>query len=194
MIDTKSFKLVIPDKSYEHQYTNMMDRWESVENDIQPQLLRRYSDSQGKNVEYTKWLEWCEDDRTTGSMLSTGGPCTLYFLVDATGEIFGAIEINQKNTHRGHLHAGITPWHRNKGFGTIMLKLSLDKCKESGFLSVEIVTQKSNYGAIKTILNNGGVLKETFFENDKCFLRFAVELTPAKSNISDFTFTTITKR
>ena len=115
MIDTKNYKLVIPDKSYEHQYTNMMDRWESIEDDIQPQLLRRYSDSQGKNVEYSKWLEWCEDDRTTGSMLSTGVPCTLYFFIDDTSEILGAIEINQKNTHRGHLHAGIVPWHRGKG-------------------------------------------------------------------------------
>ncbi len=192
-LNSKKYSLVLPDETHEEVYIQMMDRWESVENDIQPQLLRRYSDSQGKNVEYSKWLEWCEDDRTTGSMLSTGVPCTLYFLVDDTGEIFGAIEINHKNTHRGHLHAGIAPWHRDKGFGTIMLKLALDKCKASGFLSVEIVTQKSNYGAIKTILNNGGVLKETFFENNNCFLRFAVELTSAKSNISDFTFTTITK-
>lgn len=193
MIDTKNFKLVIPDKSYEHQYTNMMDRWESIENDIQPQLLRRYSYSQNKNVEYSKWLEWCEDDRTTASMLSTGVPCTLYFLVDDNNEIYGAIVINSARTHMGHLHAGIAPWHRDKGLGTIMLKLALDICKDIGFSNVEIVPFKSNKGAIKIILNNGGLLKETFFENDKWFLRFTVELTPAKSNISDFTFVIITR-
>ena len=67
-----------------------MDRWETIEKNIQPELLRRYSKSLGANVSYSKWLEWCEDDRTTGSMLSTGVPCTLYFFVDDTGEILGA--------------------------------------------------------------------------------------------------------
>ena len=85
----------------------MMDKWEAIEENIQPELLRRYSKSLGTKVSYSKWLKWCEDDRTTGSMLSTGVPCTLYFFVDNTGEILGAIEINQQNTHRGHLHAGI---------------------------------------------------------------------------------------
>lgn len=176
MIDTKSYKLVIPDKSYEHQYTNMMDRWESIEVDIQPQLLRRYSDSQGKNVEYSKWLEWCEDDRTTGSMLSTGVPCTLYFFVDDANEILGAIEINQKNTHRGHLHAGIVPWHRGKGLGTKMLESALEICRNIGMTNVDIVTYKSNKSAIKTILKNGGILMDEFYEDEKWSQRYRVSL------------------
>lgn len=176
MIDTKNYKLVIPDKSYEHQYTNMMDRWESIEDDIQPQLLRRYSDSQGKNVEYSKWLEWCEDDRTTGSMLSTGVPCTLYFFIDDTSEILGAIEINQKNTHRGHLHAGIEPWQRGKGLGTKMLKLALEICRNMGMTSVDIVPYKSNKSAIKTILKNGGILIDEFYEDEKWSQRYTISL------------------
>lgn len=175
-MDIKNYKLVIPDETYEKQYTEMMDRWESIEDNIQPQLLRRYSKSLGENVSYSKWLEWCEDDRTTGSMLSTGVPCTLYFLVDNCRETYGAIVINSANTHRGHLHAGIAPWHRSKGLGTIMLHLALEVCGDKGFSNVEIVPYENNLGAIKTILNNGGKLKEKFCEDGKTSMRFEIDL------------------
>lgn len=174
-MNIKNYKLVIPDETYEKQYTEMMDRWESIEDNIQPQLLRRYSKSLGENVSYSKWLEWCEDDRTTGSMLSTGVPCTLYFLVDGK-EIFGAIVINSSNTHRGHLHAGIAPWHRGRGLGTIMLRLALDICRDKELTRVEIVPYENNLSAIKTILYNGGKLKEKFYDNGKTSLRFEIDL------------------
>lgn len=175
-MDIENYKLVIPDETYEKQYTEMMDKWESIEDNIQPQLLRRYSKSLGENVSYSKWLEWCEDDRTTGSMLSTGVPCTLYFLVDDRKEIYGAIVVNSANTHRGHLHSGIAPWHRSKGLGTIMLRLALDICRDNEFKSVEIVPYENNHGAIKTILKNGGKLKEKFCEDGKTSLRFEIDL------------------
>ena len=175
-MDIKNYKLVIPDETYEKQYTEMMDKWESIEDNIQPQLLRRYSKLLGENVSYSKWLEWCEDDRITGSMLSTGVPCTLYFLVDDSKEIYGAIVVNSANTHRGHLHAGIAPWHRSKGLGTIMLHLALEVCGDKGFSNVEIVPYENNQGAIKTILKNGGKLKEKFYDNGKTSLRFEIDL------------------
>ncbi len=154
----------------------MIDRWEKLEEHIDPSLLGRYSGNKKRNLTYAEWLACCEDDRTTGSMLSTGVPCTLYFLMNGSGEILGGIEINHGKTHRGHLHAGIAPWNRNKGYGSVMLRLALDKCREMGFDSVEICPHKGNEGAIKTIINNGGELIEEWTENGKVSLRYRVEL------------------
>lgn len=168
--------LAVPDKSHEKAYTEMMDRWEKTEKNINPSLLGRYSDNKKRALTYAEWLACCEDDRTTGSMLSTGVPCTLYFLMNSSGEILGGIEINHANTHRGHLHAGIAPWNRGKGYGKIMLKIALEKCREMGFDNVEICTHRDNIGAIKTILDNGGVLTEEFFENDIWNNRYLIEL------------------
>lgn len=172
----EKFFLEIPDKSHENAYNQMMNRWESIEAKINPSLLGRYSDKEKGNVPYSKWLEWCEDDRTTGSMLSTKVPCSLYFFVTDSGEILGAIEINHANTHRGHLHAGIAPWNRGKGYGRIMLKMALDKCREMKFDRVEICTGSDNIGAIKTIMHNGGRLIEEFWENGICSHRYLIEL------------------
>lgn len=175
-LEQTKYSLVIPDATYEEAYIQMMDKWETIEKNIQHELLSRYSKNLGTNVSYSKWLEWCEDDRTTGSMLSTGVPCILYFFVDDTGEILGAIEVNQKNTHRGHLHAGIVPWHRGKGLGTKMLELALDICRNMGMTSVDIVPYKSNKSAVKTILKNGGILIDEFYEDGKWSQRYRVSL------------------
>lgn len=163
-VNYEKLQLVIPDICHEKMYIHMMNRWEVSGEKIDPQLLSRYSGKTRTNVSYAKWLEWCEDDRTTGSNLSTKIPCTLYFLIQDDREIIGSIVINHENTHRGHLHAGIVPWHRGKGYGTIMLKLALEKCRDMGFKNVEIVPYKGNNGAVKTILNNGGILIDEFCE------------------------------
>lgn len=168
--------LEIPDPCHEQAYTQMMERWEAMDDKIAPQLLSRYSNKMNCNVSYTKWLEWCEDDRTTGAALSTGVPCTLYFLVAESGEIIGSIVLNHSNTHRGHLHAGIAPWNRGKGYGSLMLGLALEKCREMGMQSVEVVPFKGNEGAIKTILHNGGTLVEEFLEDGVWSLRYTIEL------------------
>ena len=168
--------LEIPNEHHEKAYVQMMDRWESLDEKIAPQLLARYSSKLNGNVAYSRWLEWCKDDRTTGKALSTGIPCTLYFLLNGSGEILGSIVINHANTRRGHLHAGIPPWNRNKGYGSIMLKLALEKCKEMGMSKVDIVPYKSNKGAIRVILKNGGVLKEEFYDENILSLRYSIEL------------------
>jgi len=164
--------LVIPNASHEAAYIRVMEKWEDLETNIQPELMRRYGKNIDERVSYAKWLAWCEDERTTGSMLSTHVPCTLHFLVDMDNEICGSIVINHEKTHWGHFHAGIVPWHRGKGYGTMMLRL----CREMGMQSVQIVPYKDNPGAIKTILNNHGVWLEDFCEDGRWSSRFEINL------------------
>ena len=171
-----NIRLEIPDLSHQQAYEQMITRWEASGQKIAPQLLSRYSGRLGKNVSYSTWLEWCEDDRTTGAALSTGVPCTLYFLVADGGEILGSMVINHGNTTRGHLHAGITPWNRGKGYGTVMLTLALGKCREMGMEYVEIVPYKGNDSAVKTILKNGGIFVEEFLDDGESSLRYRISL------------------
>lgn len=108
--------LCLPNATHEEVYVRLMDRWEKTETNIQPELLRRYG-GDGKKVPYTKWLEWCEDDRTTGSMLANQIPCTLYFLVHINGEILGCVEINhRKYTKRAYPHRNrtVAAWKRSE--------------------------------------------------------------------------------
>ena len=171
-----NFSLVIPDASHEVEYCRVMDKWEELEENIKPSLMQRYSEKSGSNVTYTKWLSWSDDGRTNGSMFSTNVPCTLYFLMRNENEIVGCIVINHDITHRGHLHAGVVPWYRGKGYGTKMLNLALTKCKEMGIHHVLITPRKDNIGAIQTILRNGGVLQDEFYDEDILILRYWIDI------------------
>lgn len=167
---TEGLTLQIPGARHKAEYEKLMDRWEATGEKIAPQLLGRYSGRLGKNVPYETWLEWCEDDRTTGF------PCTLFFLVNGDGEVLGGMAINHGDTVRGHLHAGIAPWNRGKGYGTAMLRLALEKCREMGFAYVHIVPYKGNDGAVQTILKNGVTLVEEFPDDGEPSLRYRIDL------------------
>lgn len=163
--------LEIPNETHCQEYERIMDRWERLENNIQPELMRR------GNTPYKKWLEYCEDDRTTGSMLSTHVPCTLYFALNGQREIIGSIVLNHADTKRGHLHAGIVPWCRGKGYGTAMLALALRECRKKGILRVHICpNSKENISAIRTIINNGGYLLEEFADGERIIQRYEILL------------------
>jgi len=163
--------LEIPNETHRQEYERIMERWEQQEENIQPELMRRGS------TPYSKWLAYCEDDRTTGSMLSTHVPCTLYFALNGQREIVGAIVRNHADTKRGHLHAGIVPWCRGKGYGTAMLSLALMECRKRGIRKVHICpNSKENTAAIRISRKNGGYLLEEFWEDNRMVQRYEIIL------------------
>lgn len=167
----ESLKLEIPNQTHEREYMRVMEKWEALEEYIQPELMRR------GNTPYDKWLEYCEDDRTKASMLSTHIPATLYFMVNEKREICGGIVINHADTKRGHLHAGIVPWHRGEGYGTTMLSLALEECKKMGMRKVHICPNSvENRAAVQVILNNGGYLLDKFMDDGKMIERYEISI------------------
>lgn len=161
--------LVEPDESHELAYMSTMDRWEKLEK-VQPELLGR------DGADYRQILKWCAAYKSDPGMLSTGVTCTLYFLVDKKGDVLGGMVINNNDTRRGHLHAGIVPWRRNEGLGTEMLYLALEKCRDMGMEYVHIVPHKDNAAAVRTIINNGGRPVDEFCDNGRWSQRYRIAL------------------
>jgi predicted acetyltransferase len=60
----------------------------------------------------------------------------------------------------GHIGYDIRPSERRKGYGTIILKLTLEKAKVFGLTRVLITCDADNTGSAKIIARNGGVLAE----------------------------------
>lgn len=175
-ININDLSLSIPNASHEAEYCRVMDKWEAFHEKIQPPSIRRYSEKSGANVTFERWLAWCEDDRITGSMLTDNIPCTFHFLVNRENEILGGVDINHDNTFRGHIHMGIVPWHRGKGYGTFMLNLALSHCLEMELFKVQLVPRKDNLAVIKTILLNGGELLGELWDGDILCLRYEIDV------------------
>ena len=83
-------------------------------------------------------------------------------------EIVGMVNIRHKLNESlinrgGHIGYSIRPTERKKGYGTLMLKLALRKCRELNLSKVLITCDKINVASAKVIQNNSGVLEDEVF-------------------------------
>ena len=78
----------------------------------------------------------------------------------------------------GHIGYSVAPSERLKGYGSIMLKLTLPYCKKLGLSRVLITCVKGNIGSRKIILKNSGIYESTVYEPDKdvFFERYWIDL------------------
>jgi len=116
--------------------------------------------------DYERWLESVvlaqtvvPDDSVTGAV---------YFAI-VDKKIVGAIAVRDHLNEElavsgGHIGYGIRPSERRKGYGSKMLALALDKCREKGMEKVLITCDKDNLASARTAISNGGVLEDEITE------------------------------
>ena len=93
-------------------------------------------------------------------------PCTTYWLICDGAQIVGVSRLRHQlseylRKEGGHIGYNVPHSCRNKGFGTKLLSLTLDKAKELDINRVLITCDKDNIASRKIIENNGGVLSST---------------------------------
>lgn len=99
-------------------------------------------------------------------------PDSVYFLVDDQSNHFlGAVNIRHYLNEGlllsgGHIGDGIRPSERRKGYGTLIIQLALEKCRELGIDRVLMTCDKDNIGSAKAIMKNGGILENEFVNED----------------------------
>ena len=168
-----NLKLVKLSDKYKKQLYAMMDEWTKLEKKIIPWDINK--------VDYHNWdnyLNSLEIKEFTNNYV----PDSTYFCLDEDRNIFiGAVNIrhylNEKLLKNGgHIGDGIRPSERNKGLGTKMIKLALEKCKELKIKKVLMVCNKNNVASAKTIIKNGGILENEIIENDIIEQRYWIEI------------------
>lgn len=168
-----NLKLVKLSHKYKKQLYEMMDEWTKLEKKIIPWAINK--------VDYHNWdnyLNSLEIKEFTNNYV----PDSTYFCLDEDRNIFiGAVNIrhylNEKLLKNGgHIGDGIRPSERNKGLGTKMVELALEKCKELKIKKVLMVCNKNNVASAKTIIKNGGILENEIIENDIIEQRYWIEI------------------
>lgn len=152
-----SCHLVRPDQADEAAVIEMVMGWKAAGGRMHPGLLR---DFDGR---YAEWLDRLE-------MIGNGTdpdaevPQTLYLMKDEAGTILGAVAIRHALTPAnftvgGHLGYGIAPAYRGNGFGSLILRLALEKLAGMGIARVLVTCDADNEASRRVILRNGGVLE-----------------------------------
>jgi len=112
-------------------------------------------------------LDWKE-----GTNLPVGWiPVSAFWLVRNNNVILGTSRLRHKLTDHlrnigGHIGYNIRPSERRKGYGTLILKLTLQKARELGLRRVLITCDEDNVASIKIIERNGGELKDVYVSKE----------------------------
>ena len=160
-------KLIKLTKEYYNQLNNMLDEWINDINlnhtDTSPYTIFRNDYHDFDN--YLNNLE--QKEEKDGRV-----PDSVFFLLDTnTNNLLGAVNIRHKLSdylynYGGHIGDGIRPSERNKGYGTILVKLALEECKKLNITKVLMTCDKSNVASAKTIIKNNGILENEIINPD----------------------------
>ena len=130
--------------------------------------------------EYKEWLR-TTDSHSRGLELPEGWiPYTTYVLYDGGIPVgYGRVrhsssEYLETVVGAGNLGYGIAKEYRGKGYGSILFKELLKKCKEFGYREIKLFPMKSNAPSVKIMLKNGGQIIGDF-KNTKHIIRIPLE-------------------
>lgn len=156
-------KLVKLSNNFKTQLYEMMDEWTNCKETIIPGAINK--------IDYHYFDIYLNElDNKEDSVFKV--PSSVYFLYDTKIDKFlGAVDIRHHLNkdlllYGGHIGDGIRPSFRNKGLGTQLVKLSLEKCLELGIKDVLMTCFKTNIASAKTIVNNGGILENEISDNN----------------------------
>ncbi|PTV98378.1 putative acetyltransferase [Halanaerobium saccharolyticum] len=92
---------------------------------------------------------------------------TYWLITSKTQEIIGIIRIRNKPLKiYGHIGYDVPPSYRGNGYGTKLLKLSLEKAKQMNIKKLMVTCDEDNIGSIKIIEKNSGKFVDKVFDKE----------------------------
>jgi predicted acetyltransferase len=82
----------------------------------------------------------------------------------------------------GHIGYDVPPSHRKKGYGTYLLKLTLEKARSIGLERALVTCDNDNIGSQKIILNNGGILENEIEYGGNIVCRYWIDIKGCSSD------------
>jgi predicted acetyltransferase len=174
-MNTESLKIVRFDEINEQIFITYIQEWEENNEKAIPSVTNRRDRRFSEIAE-----QWALDETKEAYQLGFV-PATLYFLVDGSKRIIGALhlrhEINDKLLlNGGHIGYGIRPSERKKGYATIMLNKFLKEMQVRQFKRVLLTCNDDNIASAKTIEKCNGVLWDKIEYEGKLQRRYWIEI------------------
>jgi predicted acetyltransferase len=90
-----------------------------------------------------------------------------FWLIDQ-GDVVGVVRVrHQEVENAGHIGYDISPDYRNKGYGSQILKLALEKAQEIGLKEAILTCKSDNIASRKIIEKNHGKFVEMIFDPEE---------------------------
>ncbi len=119
----------------------------------------------GRAKSYAEWLAQSQTRREAASVVDNIVPSTVYLAKRVSdNKLIGMVDIRHSlndylRAAGGHIGYSVHPEFRRQGYGTEILELALEKCRELGIDPVLVTCDRDNTASSRVILANGGVLE-----------------------------------
>ncbi len=137
------------------------------------QALQGHSELALENWEYLlgykedmPWPEYLEilGNESTGTNLKEGRVPSTFLIAEIDGKLVGRASIRHELNDfllsvGGHIGYGVRPSYRRQGFATEILRQSLTYIHGLGVREVLVTCDDDNFGSIKVIESQGGILE-----------------------------------
>ncbi len=159
--------LTKPDMFFFGQYNEMMTEWLKSGTQIAPWFLDKPYDNLEDFAGFVQMLDNCERGNLDKKYAST----TSYFVTDEKDMLIGAASLRHYLTADGyktwgHIGYGVRPSERLKGYGTNILKMTLEEAKVMKIQKVLVSCHALNIGSAKVIESCGGVFENIVSDPD----------------------------
>ena len=136
-----------------------------------------------KKLSFNDWIDDLEKNKYEENLPESYSPHTLYLAINDDNKIIGAIGLRWKQvpilmTFGGLIGYSIRPSQRGKGYASEMLKLALDKFKNTNIENILITCKDFNIASKKVIEKNGGIFENTYSNDDDgyTYLRYWIKI------------------
>lgn len=134
-------------------------------------------------LDFDEWSNDLEKNKYEENLPDEYSPHTLYLAINDEQEIVGAIGLRWKQvsvlmTLGGLIGYSIRPSQRGKGYASEMLKLALDKFRNTNIDNVLITCKDFNLASKKVIEKNGGTFENIYKNKNDGFnyLRYWIKI------------------
>jgi predicted acetyltransferase len=114
-------------------------------------------------ADFEKFIQLCSDEALGRNLAPGRVPQSIFWLVRDGQRILGCSRLRHTlNTFLeevgGHIGYDVRPSERRRGYGTQILRMTLDKARDLGLKRVLVTADSPNVASWRIIENNGGIL------------------------------------
>lgn len=159
----KDVKLVTPSKEHEKEAFEYLEEFEKYDSS------NNGTGGLDKYDNYDEWLLKLEKDLDLLNIPDERVPANTYFLIrESDKKIIGMMNLRHILNdflleQGGHIGYAIRPTERKKGYGTFMLKLGLERCKELNIKRVLLTCDKINLPSARVIQKSNAILEDEVY-------------------------------
>lgn len=152
--------LVEPDRKYQKSFENYAMSYKKANDEY---YFIKYKKALENFDEHLKELH----NHSKGIDVPRDWVATSTFWLIDNDEVVGVVRVRHQEIEcAGHIGYDISPCYRNKGYGTQILKLALEKAAEIGIKEVIVTCSIENTASRKIIEKNNGELLGTVFDEE----------------------------